>query len=349
MSSPSPAFSPGSSRPAASARPAVAAAPLRLFPDGLVVDIRASGVHEMHAAGGSARYAQLEGGRFCGRITGVHTKDAQLCVEAWSLGVLKRARPPRRTVSFAVAARGTQRLQGRAVTAGAVAVLFDGDELEVRTAGPAEMVSVAMDREALEAHVRAAVGRHLGELRLQGRLTGLRADAGALARVIRESAARAAARPRLPQDAAAARDLELRVVRLLLAGIDAPREIEAPRRGRRLARQAEAWLRENLSEPPSIAVLCDALSASERTLHEAFRTHLGTTPKAYLKVLRLNAAHRDLLRGAPATRVTDVALDWGFEHFGWFSQDYRRMFGEAPSETLHRARARADHRPVLAH
>ena len=41
---------------------------------------------------------------------------------------------------------------------------------------------------------------------------------------------------------------------------------------------------------------------------------------------------------APARdlRVSDVALRWGFTHFGRFSLEYRRMFGESPRETLKR-------------
>lgn len=107
-----------------------------------------------------------------------------------------------------------------------------------------------------------------------------------------------------------------------------------------LAQRAEACLRQNLCEPPTIATLCAALGASERTLHEAFREHFDATPKAYLKVLRLNAAHHDLLEATEGLRVTDVALDYAFLHFGWFSQDYRRLFGETPHETLQRGRAR---------
>lgn len=107
-------------------------------------------------------------------------------------------------------------------------------------------------------------------------------------------------------------------------------------------------LRQNLAERPTISALCEALPARERTLHEAFREHLGTTPKAYLKTLRLEAAHHDLLKGLETTRVTDVALEWGFLHFGWFSQDYRRLFGEAPSQTLRRARAENGHRCFVA-
>ena len=52
----------------------------------------------------------------------------------------------------------------------------------------------------------------------------------------------------------------------------------------------------------------------------------------------MDEARHDLLENANETRVTDVALDWGFLHFGWFSQDYRRLFGETPSQTLKRSR-----------
>ena len=108
-----------------------------------------------------------------------------------------------------------------------------------------------------------------------------------------------------------------------------------------LARRAEACLHQTLSEPPTIADLCEALGACERTLHEAFRDHFHATPKAYLKMLRLQAARRDLLEAEEGLRVTDVALDYAFLHFGWFSQDYRRLFGETPHETLQRGRERS--------
>ena len=64
---------------------------------------------------------------------------------------------------------------------------------------------------------------------------------------------------------------------------------------------------------------------------------MGTTPKAYFKELRLTAARRELLRAERGARVTDVALRWGFLHFGWFAHDYRERFGETPSATLRRA------------
>ena len=35
--------------------------------------------------------------------------------------------------------------------------------------------------------------------------------------------------------------------------------------------------------------------------------------------------------------VSEIALDWGFSHFGQFAQDSRHLFGELPSETLRTA------------
>jgi len=111
--------------------------------------------------------------------------------------------------------------------------------------------------------------------------------------------------------------------------------------GRQLAEAAAAWLRTHLTEALSIGDLCEALDVRERTLHAAFCEHMSSSPKAYLKALRLRAARRELLRADRETRVTDVALRWGFLHFGWFAHDYRRQFGETPSATLRRTLTRS--------
>ena len=77
---------------------------------------------------------------------------------------------------------------------------------------------------------------------------------------------------------------------------------------------------------------------SERTLQYAFLERVGLTPGAFLKARRL-AAVRSALRRArdEDALVTDVASRFGFWHTGQFARDYRRAFGELPSETLSRA------------
>jgi AraC family ethanolamine operon transcriptional activator len=48
--------------------------------------------------------------------------------------------------------------------------------------------------------------------------------------------------------------------------------------------------------------------------------------------VRLNGVRREL-RSTAAT-VQDAAARWGFWHLGQFSRDYKRQFGELPSQTL---------------
>jgi len=80
--------------------------------------------------------------------------------------------------------------------------------------------------------------------------------------------------------------------------------------------------------------LCKVTGASVRTLHYAFLGHFGISPKTYLLTYRLNKV-RNELRGADpsAIKIYDIANQWGFWHMGQFAADYRKLFGELPSET----------------
>ena len=96
-------------------------------------------------------------------------------------------------------------------------------------------------------------------------------------------------------------------------------------------------LAENPRETVTVSQLCRIAKVSERTLQYGFLEHFGVTPKTYLKSFRLNKVRRELWKSDPAyTRVNDVANLWGFWHMGQFAADYRKLFGELPSETLNR-------------
>ncbi|MFK0229891.1 helix-turn-helix transcriptional regulator [Streptomyces sp. NPDC090303] len=78
-----------------------------------------------------------------------------------------------------------------------------------------------------------------------------------------------------------------------------------------------------------------AAGVSVRTLQYAFRNELQTTPLAYRRRLRLDAAHRDLKDADPsASTVTAIAARWGFLHPGRFSTQYRSVYGVPPGLTL---------------
>ncbi len=104
---------------------------------------------------------------------------------------------------------------------------------------------------------------------------------------------------------------------------------------RRLVQEAEALMDSRPDGALTILDLCENLCVSERGLHYAFRDMLGQSPIAYYRHKRLNAVRR-LLKQARGRYLTVVAagLVHGFWHTGQFAADYRRLFGELPSDTL---------------
>ncbi len=83
--------------------------------------------------------------------------------------------------------------------------------------------------------------------------------------------------------------------------------------------------------------LCRHIGVSERTLRHSFRDRLGMTPKAYVRDRRLNLVRKALRdTAAPVAKIADIANRCDFWHMGQFAADYRRLFGELPSETLRR-------------
>ena len=139
------------------------------------------------------------------------------------------------------------------------------------------------------------------------------------------------------------------VLEALLGALESDTPVEDTRRERtrqtysRITRVTQDWALAHVGESLHVTDLCKVAGVSQRTLQYAFQDVLGLSPMAYLTRLRLHRA-RQALRSAraPSTRVSAVALDWGFWHFGDFSRAYRECFGEPPSDTLKGKTRRAE-------
>ena len=101
-------------------------------------------------------------------------------------------------------------------------------------------------------------------------------------------------------------------------------------------RRALDAMRANVARDWSLADLADVAGLSTRTLQRQFRIFLGKAPSAVLRDIRSERARRELIQGSPDAKVMDVALRCGFPHFGRFSIEYRRRYGETPSQTRRR-------------
>lgn len=121
------------------------------------------------------------------------------------------------------------------------------------------------------------------------------------------------------------------------------RELKSVDARRRVVRRASELMMARPDEPLSMLEVCSRIGASQRKLNYCFQETLGLSPARYLRALRLNGVRRELKRPGPAAAcVQDIAAHWGFWHLGQFATDYKRQFGELPSQTL-QAGARLRH------
>lgn len=105
-----------------------------------------------------------------------------------------------------------------------------------------------------------------------------------------------------------------------------------------IVQRAEQFMRANLRNDIYTNELCNAAEVSERALRYAFEDLLGVSPNRYLSMLRLSTACRSLaLSDASRRSVKSVALSCGLWDLSRFADNYRRVFGELPSDTLMRS------------
>lgn len=104
----------------------------------------------------------------------------------------------------------------------------------------------------------------------------------------------------------------------------------------RAVRRALDFMQAGLERDIGIGELAEVAGLSARALQRQFRTFVGKSPHEALRDIRFERARRLLLLGRPGMRVMEIAATSGFAHLGRFSIEYRRRYGETPSQTLKR-------------
>ena len=99
------------------------------------------------------------------------------------------------------------------------------------------------------------------------------------------------------------------------------------------------WLNMRLDEPVALDDLAAAAGVRPRTLEAQFRLHLNIPPLGWVRRVRLARARQQLLASDESANVTGIANANGFNELGRFAAQYKRRFGELPSQTLVRSAA----------
>ncbi|RLD25274.1 MAG: hypothetical protein DRI54_05245 [Bacteroidetes bacterium] len=110
-----------------------------------------------------------------------------------------------------------------------------------------------------------------------------------------------------------------------------------------ISNSREAWvsmaleyINKNLDKSLKTSDICDHVKTNERNLRYGFKELVGISPKKFIKNLKLNKARKDIKLANKNAEINIIANRWGFGHSGQFAADYKRLFGELPSESFGR-------------
>lgn len=290
-------------------------------------------------------FRQLDPGPFSGDLHIVVAPDVHVGHVRLDRRIEQAGTPPSGLRTLAVPAHARVRMfwRGRHVGGQEVLVYPVGSEIDVISQPGFEVYALSFSPETLQSAAEALGVPHLD--RLLDASDAVEVDPRGLRHLRRDLAAwfqgGTSSGPRWGLDWTR-RDLPRALVRLLAGSLAERRPPSVLLMDRAIRR-----IRERVAARPFDALrvgdLCRLIGVSERTLRHAFRTRLGMSPKAYLRDRRLNLVRRELRRGAASfAKIADVANRWGFWHMGQFAADYRRLFGERPSETIARGPTAVD-------
>jgi AraC-like DNA-binding protein len=100
-------------------------------------------------------------------------------------------------------------------------------------------------------------------------------------------------------------------------------------------RRAVAYIDAHAGDAITLDDVAERAGVGGRALQYAFAQHHGTSPMGYLRRVRLERAHRDLVAADPdLDTVGRIALRWGFAKPSRFAGLYRQAYGVNPRDTL---------------
>lgn len=135
----------------------------------------------------------------------------------------------------------------------------------------------------------------------------------------------------LPADTVAAGKIGSSIIDVVAAmlEVDVGRDEQDCERQSTQLKRAKAYIRTNLDNPDlDIDSIANAMCVSKRTLSRLFALE-GTTVIRWVWKERLVQSHHALTEGR-SSKVTEVALNFGFSSFSHFSRAFKATYGVAP-------------------
>jgi AraC family transcriptional regulator, ethanolamine operon transcriptional activator len=286
----------------------------------------------------SLNYEQLSQGQFEGCLREIWVEGIQLFEESLSRSILQHGEVRKDCLSFSVFNRldSDARWFGKPIQKNDIAWCGFKEEIMIQTPENCSLLVLSVPKELLVGLTDNPYSK-AGTLMAPALAQSFRHDFNSIIYSMSKYSLL------LNQDAAIRQfKSDIREIMMLLfqAQDDA---LERKGISRQKAKEIVCQSKDVILGHPDVAItvdeLCQITHTSRRALQNYFLKVTGQSPAIFLKNIRLNGVRRSMFE-FPESNICDLATQWGFWHLSQFTCDYKRLFGELPSQTINTLRAK---------
>lgn len=280
---------------------------------------------------------QLGKGTFKGYINAIHTSHIQLGQSYRSNGVLIKGDIPKNTYMFAIIeSEGCITHNGLSVHPDELIILTEDDNIDYTASSSVSDITIAIDRDFFDAAFQTYFNKPFKYDKINKRIQ-LKENTGdsfisstkeLLTGLITQHT-------QLQNDHSFHTQTEYNILQIIFQNIDVSKQRKEPLESEICANEVRLYLEMKYKDYIHLNDLYTSEKFCARTIRLGFNNLFGFSPKQYLKCYRLGKIHHALLHNDfNSTSIANIAYDYGFNHMGRFSNNYKSMFGVTPSSTL---------------
>ncbi len=307
-----------------------------IFPAGFTIDYPSLNIEMMqhYSKMWNLEHTKMKKGHFEGSISAIHTPRMQFGSTYYSQGFMSRGDFPDGCIVLVYStSEAVYNFQNKSISPYEIIMLSKGDEIDMVTSGVIDVRTIVIEEQLFYKELYNFFG-DIPHTSLQNkRLTIKHDEISRFHHTI--DLWRNYLTYELPKLTSTPdySKIESTILQELFNSLSFTSSVK--RRKKFQTKAVRDLLHERMAHDIDISILTQELNISESQLHYAFKKDYGITPKKYLQNLRLNAVKKELLLADSKTAtVNDIAQKYNFFHMSYFSQEYKKLFSETPSQTL---------------
>lgn len=289
---------------------------------------------EFYARAWNLERIQMQKGMFLGSMFATHTPRIQLMRTPYSHGVLLQGDFPKGTILIAaVTTKADVVFQNKQAEKHEIKILQSGDEIDFLSNGESETFTLAVEEEFFHTAYHAYFGTEFTSCPKDKRVyitphffSHFILGIGQWMDYLMQGQHNLHLKTQYEH-------IEREILHHVFSCIHIE-EDSKPRQKYQISKVRDL-LHYSIEAPVNIDMYAQELGISQRLLHHSFKENYGFTPKKYLLSLRMHKVKQSLLLCEPEkTTISSIIGKYAFFNHSTFTQAYKQMFGESPSDTF---------------